>query len=90
MSTTKAPAPEQIATKTTQLSGVDVARIVRHWRVTVAVEGEEILTIESECLSGIENVTDFRKEIIEAAENLLAFIGTGKESSFDFEDTPNS
>lgn len=63
-------------------------RLVRHWRVTVAVEGGEILTIESECLSGIENVTDFRKEIIEAAENLLAFIGTGEEAGFDF-DMPN-
>ena len=63
---------------------------VRHWAVTVSVEGNEVVTIESNCLSGIENVTDYRKEIIEAAENLLAFIGTGKESSFDFEDTPNA
>ena len=62
---------------------------VRHWSVTVSVEGEEVVTIESNCLSGIENVTDYRKEIISAAENLFAFIGTGKEV-FEFDDMPNA
>lgn len=51
----------------------------QHWSVTVSVDGKDILNIESGCLSGIENVSDYRKEIIEAAENLLAFIGTGNE-----------
>jgi hypothetical protein len=73
-----------------QRASVAVRRLVRYWAVTVAVDGAEILTIESECLSGIENVSEYRKEIIEAAENLLAFIGTGEESGFDFEDMPNT
>jgi len=62
----------------------------RHWSVTVAVEGMDVVTIESNCLSGLENVTDYRPEIIEAAEHLLAFIGTGDDPDFDFEDMPNA
>jgi hypothetical protein len=73
-----------------QRDSVAVQRLVRHWSVTVAVEGAEVVTIESNCLSGLENVTDFRPEIIEAAENLLAFIGTGEEAGFEFDDMPNS
>lgn len=68
---------------TTSAPKVGSSAIVRHWSVTVAVEGTNVVTIESNCLSGLENVTDFRPEIIEAAENLLAFIGTG------FDDMPN-
>ena len=48
-----------------------------HFRVAVAVDGGEVLTIESNSLSGVENVTDYRKEILEAAKHLIAFIGNG-------------
>lgn len=48
----------------------------RHWSVTVTVDGLDVITIESSSLSGLDNVTDFRKEIIESANHLLAFIGT--------------
>lgn len=70
--------------------GVEVQLRVRHWSVTVTVEGMDVVTIESNCLSGLENVTDFRPEIIEAAENLLAFIGTGEEAGFEFDDMQNA
>jgi len=59
---------------------------IRHWAITVAVDGNDIVTIESNSLSGIKNVTDYREEIITAAEHLLAFIGTGEGSSFDLAD----
>lgn len=65
-----------------------VPRLVRHWSVTVAVDGMEVVTIESNCLSGLKNVTDYRAEIIEAAEHLLAFIGYS-EAADDFADSPN-
>lgn len=77
------------AENTTSAPKVGSSAIVRHWSVTVAVEGTNVVTIESNCLSGLENVTDFRPEIIEAAENLLAFIGTGEEAGFEFDDMPN-
>ena len=35
----------------------------QHWAVTVAVDGNQILTIESNCLSGVENISDFEGEI---------------------------
>jgi len=58
------------------------AESIQPWSVTVAVNGVDILTIETESLSGISDVDKYRREIIAAAENLLAFIGDG-ESSFD-------
>jgi hypothetical protein len=58
----------------------------RPWAVTVAVEGEEILTIESASLSGVSNVEEFRKEILCAAEHLRCFIGTGEEEFSQLED----
>jgi hypothetical protein len=47
----------------------------RKWSVSVLVDGENVLNISSDDLSGVSNVTDFRKEIIDAAEHLIAFIG---------------
>ena len=46
-----------------------------HWAVTVTVDGVQVLTIESNCLSGIENVADHEETIETAARHLLAFIG---------------
>lgn len=52
-----------------------------HWRVTVAVDGDEVLTIESECLSGIPDIDKHADIIRTCARHLLAFIGTEDENS---------
>lgn len=58
---------------------------VRKWTVTVHVEGEYVLTIEDECYSGVANVSDFREEIVCAADNLIAFIGRDAVPFIDWE-----
>jgi hypothetical protein len=46
-----------------------------HWSVSVELNGENVVTIESNCLSGRE-VGPVEEEIIRtAARHLLAFIG---------------
>lgn len=47
----------------------------QHWAVTVSVDGKSVLTIESNCLSGVENVAEYEYEIETAAHHLLSFIG---------------
>lgn len=47
----------------------------RKWRVEVYVDGNNILNIEDASLSGVGNVAEFRREILTAAEHLVAFIG---------------
>lgn len=47
----------------------------RHWAVTVEVDGEKVLTIESEHLSGVPNIDDYRDEVVTAAKHLLSFMG---------------
>ena len=46
-----------------------------YWSVTVAVNGEDILTIEKNMLSGIEEINQHYKSIETCAEHLLSFIG---------------
>ena len=53
----------------------DSERANRTWSVTVAVNGSEVLTIESNCLSGAPNIDDYADEIRTCANNLLSFIG---------------
>lgn len=48
-----------------------------HWAVTVWREGEEIVTIESNSLSGREITPDDEDAIRTAAHHLLSFIGNG-------------
>jgi len=48
---------------------------VEHWGVDIRINGERVLTIESNCLSGIDNIDDYRETVIECARHLLAFIG---------------
>lgn len=48
-----------------------------HWAVTVSRNGEEIVTIESECLAGREISEADEEAIRTAAHHLLAFIGDG-------------
>ena len=48
---------------------------VEHWGVDVRVNGEHVLTIESNCLCG-RDLSDVDKEAIRtAARHLLAFVG---------------
>lgn len=51
---------------------------VEHWGVDIRINGERVLTIESNCLSGIDNIDDYRETVIECARHLLAFIGEDK------------
>ena len=47
----------------------------RHWAVTVRADGEELVTIETNFLSG-RDLTSADEDLIEtAAKHLLAFIG---------------
>lgn len=47
----------------------------QHWAVTVSRNGEDIVTIESNCLSGREIGPEEELAIRIAANHLLAFIG---------------
>lgn len=55
----------------------DPARDV-HWAVSVAVDGNQILCIESNCLSGAEDVDQYAEVIRNCAKHLLSFIGEAK------------
>lgn len=46
-----------------------------HWSVTVERNGEQIVTIETNCLAGREISTEDEEAIRTAAHHLLAFIG---------------
>lgn len=46
-----------------------------HWSVTVERNGEKVVTIESNCLSGREISRDDENTIRTAASHLMAFIG---------------
>jgi hypothetical protein len=46
-----------------------------HWAVTVERNGEKIVTIESNCLSGRELSAEDEQTIRTAALHLLAFVG---------------
>lgn len=56
---------------------------VRKWSVTVEVDGDFVVAISSDDLCGVPNVDDFREEILDAARNLIAFIGSGKNEFID-------
>jgi len=47
----------------------------RHWAVTVSADGEPLVTIETNCLSGRDLTPDDEDVIQWAAHHLLAFIG---------------
>lgn len=51
-----------------------------HWAVTVLRSGEEIVTIESNCLSGREITPEDEETIRIAVRHLLAFIGDPPQS----------
>lgn len=47
----------------------------QHWAVEIRVNGEQILCIESNCLSGVDNISDYTDIIESCAKHLLGFIG---------------
>jgi hypothetical protein len=49
----------------------------QHWSVTVERNGENVVTIESNCLSGREIGEEDEKVIRNCAHHLLSFIGDG-------------
>jgi len=65
---------------------------VQHWGVDIRVNGECVLTIESNCLSGIDNIADYADTVRECAHHLLAFIGDGvaePQDTMELDPTPN-
>lgn len=65
---------------------------VQHWGVDIRVNGERVLTIESNCLSGIDNISDYADTVRECAHHLLAFIGDGvaePQNTMELDTTPN-
>jgi len=64
--------------------------LIQHWGVTVSVNGNDILTIESNCLSGVHDIHRYEDTIRQAAQNLLGFIGGGSSFLPDDAETPLS
>jgi hypothetical protein len=50
-------------------------RKIDGWEVCVSINGENVLTIGHNHLSGIENIDDYGDEVRNCAEHLLSFIG---------------
>jgi len=48
---------------------------MKHWGISINVDGVNIVNMESASLSGIDNVADYREEILYACESMIAFIG---------------
>lgn len=57
--------------------------IARKWSVSVQVDGVNVLNISSDDYSGVENIGEYRSEVLEAAENLIAFLGNDAGLFFD-------
>lgn len=57
---------------------------IQHWGVCCYINGEHVLTIESNSVCG-RTLSDQDEEAIRnMAEHLLAFVGSGKDPQFDF------
>lgn len=54
----------------------------QHWAVTVSRNGEDVVTIESNCLSGREISAEDEETIRKAAHHLLSFIGDPYPASY--------
>lgn len=52
------------------------------WAVHVEVDGQRILSIESECLSGVLDIDRYADTVRNCAQHLLSFIGNGEPSEF--------
>ena len=63
----------------------------QHWGVDIRVDGVRVLTIESACLSGLDDIEKYREIILGCAHHLFAFIGDGKpDNTFELGTTPNT
>jgi hypothetical protein len=54
------------------------ARLIEHWSVAVNRNGENILTIESNCLSGKDLTLEDQETIRQCARHLVAFVGAAE------------
>lgn len=52
---------------------------IQSWAVTVIVNGNQILTIGHNHLSGVDNIEDYDDAIRNCAMHLLSFIGDGAD-----------
>ena len=58
---------------------------LQHWGVDVRVNGEDILTIESNSLFGKSDLSDIELEAVRtAAKQLLAFAGQGDDLDAEY------
>lgn len=57
-----------------------------HWAVRVSVNGDEVLCIESNMLSGIPDIEKHADIVRTCAEHLLAFIGPEDAEPFIVDD----
>jgi hypothetical protein len=56
----------------------------KHLSVTVAIDGEPILTIETNCVAGKSNLTNEDEDAIRlAAAHLLSFVGAADAGAFN-------
>ena len=55
-----------------------------NWSVTVTVDGEDILRLSSDGLSGREDISNFASIVRECADHLLAFIGPPQPGDEDY------
>ena len=53
----------------------------KNWSVTVNIDGEDILCLSSNGLSGVNNVEEFRGYVLLCAEHLTSFIGQDSRES---------
>ena len=60
---------------------------VKHWAIRIDINGENVLNIESGCLSGIDDITEYRQTILNCAEHLKSFIGTENTPFFEEENS---
>lgn len=65
----------QASGKAEPLAGRPRSAPTQHWSVTVRRNGEEVVTIESNCLSGRELNAEDEDAIRTAGTHLLAFVG---------------
>ena len=55
---------------------------MRKWAVSISLEGKDILFISDNEISGVDNVEEYRNEILDCVQNVMSFIGV-KETKAD-------
>lgn len=59
-----------------------MSKQVQGWEVSVSINGDEVLTIGHNHLSGIENIMDYADTVRGCAQHLLSFIGPEHQDDF--------